>query len=173
MTSTRTLFAALILSATVALPAAAQTNPCATSGCSVTDKVTLKVNPVVRLSLSQVATALNSPDTTAYDAGSSNTAGPTVSVKANRSWTLTVKSGAATFTPALGASGYSKPAGDLGLKIAGGSTVAALSTTAATLASGTSGGVFTGGVTYTTKFDWTKDIPDDYTMDVVYTITAP
>jgi hypothetical protein len=173
MITSRTLFAALVLTATVAIPAAAQTNPCTTSGCAVTDKVSLKVNPLVRLSLSQTTTALNSPDTTAYDAGSSTTAGPTVSVKANRSWSLTVKAGAATFTPALGASGYNKPAGDLGVKIAGGSTVAGLSTTAASLASGTSGGVFSGAVTYTTKFDWTKDIPDDYTMDVVYTITAP
>jgi hypothetical protein len=173
MIRSRFLLAALVLSATVAIPAGAQTNPCATSGCSVTDKVTLKVNTLVRLSLSQVATALNTPDTTAYDAGSSATTGPTVSVKANRSWTLSVKAGAATFTPALGATGYAKPAGDLGVKIAGGSTVAGLSTTAVSLASGTAGGVFTGAVTYTTKFDWTKDIPDDYTMDVVYTITAP
>ena len=44
MIRSRTLFSALILSATVAIPAAAQTNPCATSGCSVTDKVTLKVS---------------------------------------------------------------------------------------------------------------------------------
>ena len=173
MIRNRFLLAALVLAATVAIPASAQTNPCATSGCSVTDKVTLKVNPLVRLSLSQVATALNTPDTTAYDAGSSTTTGPIVSVKANRSWTLSVKAGAATFTPALGATGYNKPAGDLGVKIVGGSTVAGLSTTAVSLASGTAGGVFSGAVTYTTKFDWTKDIPDDYTMDVVYTITAP
>jgi hypothetical protein len=173
MNRTRFLLAALAMTASLAAPAAAQTNPCATSGCTVTDKVTLKINPVVRLSLTQTATALNSPDTTAYNAGSSTTTGPTVSVKANRSWTLSVKAAAANFTPALGASGYAKPAGDLGVKVAGGNTVGALTTSNATLASGSSGGTFSGVVTYTTLFDWTKDIPDDYTLDVVYTITAP
>ena len=173
MNRTRMFFAALALTASIAAPAAAQTNPCATSGCNVTDKVSLKINPVVRLSLSQVATVLNSPDTTAYNAGSSTTSGPTVSVKANRSWTLSVKAAASAFTPASGASGYNKPASDLGVKVAGGNTVAALGTSNATLASGASGGTFSGLVTYTTKFDWTLDVPDDYTLDVVYTITAP
>ena len=77
----------LALLAVVAVQAQAQ-NTCAANPCSLNDTVKVTVSTVLRLTLSQSATALTPPNEAAYDAGFQLDNGPVATGKANRGWTL-------------------------------------------------------------------------------------
>lgn len=101
-----------------------------------------------------------------------------LSVRSNRGWIVSAKSATASFafTPAVGGDTRTKSAGDLSVRKASG-TYQALSTTNATLASGTAGGVAHAGNTFSVDYKFASDItldpPGTYVLDVVYTLTAP
>lgn len=163
-----------VLGVVVATPAAAQT-ACTGNPCSVTNTASVTVGTVLRLALSSSATALTAPDSTAYNAGfQDNLAALTATVKANRGWTLNVKAGVASWTAAGAGARAAKPAGDLQFSSSGGAPFTALTTAdqgLATSASGTPGATST--ISYRTLWDWTLDTPGTYSLDVVFTVTAP
>src|SRR5256885_5954046 len=88
-------------------------NTCTSNPCSLNDTVKVTVNTVLRLTLSQAATPLTSPNEAAYDAGFQLDGGPTVSIKANRAWTVKVSSNAATWTAVGAGANGSKASTDL------------------------------------------------------------
>ncbi len=154
-------------------PASAQS--CSGNPCSVTNTASVTVGTVLKLSLSSTATSLTSPDTTAFNQGyQDDLAALTATVKANRAWSLKVSSGAATWTGSGAGARANKPAGDLEWSASGGAPYTVLTTSPvgmATSASGTSGTTTT--VSYRTLWDYTLDTPGTYSLDVVFTATAP
>src|SRR2546422_11419594 len=97
----------------------------------------------------------------------------TATVKSNRAWSLKISGATATWgSSGLGARA-NKPVGDLAWSVTGGAPFNALTTSATNIASagGTSGTAST--VAYRTAWDYTPATPGSFTMDVVFTATAP
>lgn len=168
---------ALVLAgaAVLGLNQRASAQSCTGNPCSVTNTASVTVGTVLKLTLSATTTSLTSPDTTAFNQGfQDDLSALTATVKANRGWSLNVKGGAATWTATGAGARASKPAGDLEWSTAGGAPFTALTTAPAgiaTSASGTSGTTTT--VSYRTLWDYTLDTPGTYSLDVVFTATAP
>ncbi|HYK83306.1 MAG TPA: hypothetical protein VEU55_09200 [Gemmatimonadales bacterium] len=163
---------ALALVAWGATGAPAQTT-CNTNPCSLNNTASVTVGTVLRLTISSATTALTPPTETAYDAGFQLDAGPTLTVKANRSWTLKAAANAANWTAALGANA-AKAAGDLQWSLASGGTYTGLTQTGTTVATGTQGGPGTAEpIFYKTLWSYANDTPGDYSLVVVYTLSAP
>ena len=93
MRATRTLLAAMVLGTAIcASQANAQCSGNAGT-CNTTNTASVTVGALVKLGMSSAATALTNP--TADDVAAGNVladAGPTFSIKANRSWTLKILS---------------------------------------------------------------------------------
>ena len=133
-------------------------------------------NRVVQLSISPGTTALAVPTPADYNAGFVASNGPTVTVRANASWTLSISSGIANWSAVNTQSEparTNKPATDLSWSTAAAGPFVDLSTTAGTFASGnrTAGTLLT--VFYRTKYSWLLDTPGIYSLPVVFTIVAP
>ena len=103
----------------------------------------------------------------------------TFSVVSNKSWTVSVKANTAafSFTPSLGDADPSKPAGNLSYKLSTAGTYTTLTTTNASVKTGSKGGSSTSGNTFSVDYSLTsnlsQDPPGTYTLAVVYTLTAP
>jgi len=145
---------------------------CNTNGCNLQDTVKVTVATVLRLNLSQAATSLTAPNEAAYDAGFQLDAGPTAGIKANRSWSLKVSSSAGTWTGANGANG-SKVAGDLLWATSSGGTYTGLSTSPTNFLTGSGTGNTSQLVYYKTLWSYSSDTPGDYSLVVVFTLSAP
>ncbi len=148
---------------------------CLGNPCSVTNTASVTVGTVLSLTLSSGATLLTAPSQTSYDNGfQDDLAALTATVKANRGWTLSVKSSGASWTPSGAGARVAKPAADLQWSTSGGAPFTALTTSNAglgTSASGTASVVET--ISYRTLWDYTLDTPGTYSLDVVFTVTAP
>lgn len=103
-----------------------------------------------------------------YANGIANTTASTFQVKSNRPWAVTVKAAATSFSgPAAPAAVM--PSSALGVRLTGGTTYTALSTTAASLTSGTRG-----DSNFSVDYKATPGFAYDagtYTLSVVYTAT--
>lgn len=173
---------ALVLLAAGAREAAAQS--CQTNGattCTFSVPVTINVGTAVAATLASSTATLATPTAGDFDAGSSVTAAPTLTVQANRSWTLLVAAGAAAWTTSGGSPGdppwAAKPIADLQWGTsATGPTWTALSQTAATVTTG-AGATPNAGQAVAVYFKllhaWTTDTPGTYSLPVTYTLTAP
>jgi hypothetical protein len=147
---------------------------CTGNPCSVTNAASVTVGTVLKLSLSSTSTSLTSPDTTAFNQGfQDDLSALTAKVKANRAWSLKISGATATWGASGAGARANKPVGDLAWSVSGGAPFTALSNTAASIASagGTSGTTST--VSYRTSWNYTLDTPGTYSMDVVFTATAP
>ena len=173
---TRKLIAAAAVAFITALSApgaAAQAQFC-TGGnsCGLNNSASVTVGTVLRLDLSTSATALTAPDNAAYIAGFLNDNGPTATVKSNTAWTLNISSAASTWTGTAGAN-PGKLSADLKWALASGGPYVGLSTSPAAVV--TSGG--TSGVSqsffYKTLWSYASDTPGNYSLVVVYSLTAP
>jgi hypothetical protein len=148
-------------------------NTCSANPCSVNDTVKVTVATVLRLTVSQAATTLTAPNEAAYDAGFQNDNGPVAGIKANRAWTLKVSANAAAWTAANGARA-GKPAGDLLWATSSGGAYSAFTTTPATFTSMASGtGNASQQMYYRTLWSYAADTPGDYSLVVVFTLSAP
>ena len=150
----------------------AQAQACSANPCSVNDTAKVTVATVLRMTLSQVATTLTAPTEGAYDAGFQLDNGPVVGVKSNRSWTVKLSASAGTWTAANGANA-SKAASDLQWSTSSGGTYTGLSTTPATLFTGNGTGNASQQAYYKTNWSYASDTPGDYSLVVVYTLSAP
>jgi hypothetical protein len=162
----------LALLAVGAAQAQAQ-NTCSANPCSLNDTVKVTVATVLRLTVSQAATALTPPNEAAYDAGFQLDNGPVAGIKSNRAWTVKVSANAATWTAANGARA-GKPASDLLWATSSGGTYTGLTTTPATFTSGATGtGNASQQMYYKTLWGYSSDTPGDYSLVVVFTLSAP
>ena len=177
MKATRILLAAMVLGTVGVSQADAQCSGIAT--CNTTNTASVSVGALVKLGMSGTTTSLTAPTAANIDVGAvlAND-GPTFTIKANRSWTLKIKSQNATdWTYAGGNSGV-KPISHLAWSTAVGGTFAAITNADATFLSGASS---TNGTAAQAFFrtTWLADFTDlsnregDYSLPIVFTLTAP
>src|SRR5437879_13617333 len=165
------LAAAQLLAARIAKPGAAQLT--CTGLCSLNSTASVSVPSIMRLTLGTLTTTLTNPTETAFDAGFQDDAGPTATVKSNRPWNLTIGAQAATWTGTNGGRA-NKGAADLQWKVGAG-LLASLNTTVSPVfgASQPATASASTAFSYRTVWSYAADVPGDYALVVVYTLTAP
>jgi hypothetical protein len=179
MRATRLILAAMVLGTALdARMASAQCSDNAGS-CSTTNTASVSVGALVKLGMSATTTALTAPSVTDIEAGAViANAGPTFTVKANRAWTLNIKTtNAATWTY-VGSNTGLKPISDLTWSNAVGGTFAGIGTTDAVV---TSGATATNGATpavffrtvWASGFTQPSNAPGTYSLPIVFTLSAP
>ena len=114
MNATRLVLAAMVLGTAIgANQANAQCSGNAGS-CNSTNTVSATVNALVKLGMSAATTTLSSPTADQVEVGANlSDAGPTFTVKANRSWTLNIKTTNASNWTYVGTNSGTKPISDL------------------------------------------------------------
>src|SRR5690349_11684928 len=166
------------LIAAVALNANAQ---CTASGSPANwgqpGSVSMAAGRVVRLQMSAGSTSLTAPTTSDFDAGFNSTTGPTLTVSANASWTLSIRAASAVWTATNTATGVAaranKPAADLKWSLTSGGAFSALTASDATLVSGAATASSATTLYFQTLYAWSVDTPGSYSLSVVLTLTSP
>jgi hypothetical protein len=157
----------------LASPVAAQCTVVGLTGatCVQNRNITATVLRTVRVTITPTVTTLASPNDTDFNNGFSVSAGPTVQVRANRNWQVTVRSTAATWTGTAGAR-TNKPRADLlrGTSIAGPWTP--ISGTAAVFATGGPTDATVAPLFYRVNWFFALDRPGVYTISIQYTISS-
>ncbi|MGH7700910.1 MAG: hypothetical protein ACREMJ_10400 [Gemmatimonadales bacterium] len=169
------MFSRRLTVALLVLGAAGMTNrvaaqSCTGNPCSVGNTVSATVGTLLRLTLSTTTTALPAPSEAEFDAGFQDAAGPSATVKANRSWTLKVSAAAANWTTD---NLVVKPAGDLQWATVAGGPYAGLAVAAADVASSGATASFAQAMFYRVLWSYANDAPGNYSLVVTYTVTAP
>lgn len=153
------------------------TAPIPTGSCSANTSTTITIGTLLELTLNSTTTPLAAPATADYDAGYVATTGPTVTVAANRAWTLDISAAAATWSATSVQPGVTarpnKPAGDLEWSSSPAGPFVGLTVSGAAVRTGAAGGAAATTVYYHTLYDWTRDTPGSYSLSVIFTITAP
>ncbi len=179
MNATRFLMAAMVLGTAIgAEQANAQCSGNAGS-CNTTNTASVSVGAVVKLGMSSAATSLSSPTADQIESGAVIAdAGPTFTVKANRSWTLNIKTtNPATWTY-VGSFAGLKPVSDLTWSNAVAGTFSnigptdALFLSGATATNGTAAQAFFRTV-WAAGFTQPSNAPGTYSLPVVFTLSAP
>jgi hypothetical protein len=97
----------------------------------------------------------------------------TLSVQANRAWTVQVEGNSAFWSASAGA-WTSKPVSDLVWSLTPAGATTAMSTASATVTSGSAGSGAPGVSVYVRPVaHWTTDKPGTYSMSVTFTLTTP
>lgn len=177
MRAARLLVGAVGLLMLAARPATAQV--CNTAGagpisCTVATTTTLTIPAILRMTIGSSTTNFGTLSATDYNAGNKSIAGPTITVKANQGWRVQVSS-AATFWTATGTGAWaSKPLSDLlwsKTSIASGFT--AVTSTAATIGSGTGTGGTVLPLWLQSNWSYANDTPGTYSVVVSFTLITP
>lgn len=201
----RYMAAALLALVAIATRADAQTcNATAPTGaptCNVTLNAAATVTHILQLTVTGGAqTTLATPLTTTYDSSATaataneypvGATGPTLTVKANRGWGLTVKAQNAYFTFTKDAtyglcrpgdatstctnsssSPLGKVSNDLAWSLNASTAFSGLSTSATTVSSNATGSSATYTIYFRTKWLYASDVPGTYVLPVVYTVTG-
>jgi hypothetical protein len=179
MNASRFLLAAIVLASFVrASQLDAQCSGNA-GGCNTVNTASATVNALVKLGMSATTTSLSAPTADQVDIGATLAdAGPTFSIKANRSWTLNIRTSNATNFTYVGANAGVKPISDLTWSnaVAGtyvgisGSDALFLSGAAAT--NGTAAQVFFKTV-WAAGFTQASNAPGTYSLPIVFSLSAP
>jgi hypothetical protein len=179
MRATPNILAAMVLATAIGASQADAQCSSSTGSCNTTNTASVTVGALVKLGMSSAATTLTAPTADNIEAGTTlYNAGPTFTVKANRSWTLKIKTTATPNWTYAGSDAGVKPISDLTWSSAAAGTYAAISTTDATLASGASS--TNGGAAevhfktlWTNDFSAASNAPGTYSLPIVFTLTAP
>jgi len=161
-----------------ASPAAAQT--CATpltGTCSLSGlNLTISFTRAFSLALSSSATALTVPTAAHYNTGYAATNGPTVTISSNANWTLGINSSTTTWTAVTTGTEparATKPSTDLQWSRAVGGPFGGMTTTAAAVQGGSAVAATVINLFYRTTYAWGLDTPGNYSIQIVFTLTAP
>lgn len=147
-----------------------------TGSCNTTNTASVTIGALVKLGMSATTTSLTAPTADQVDIGAVIAdVGPTFTIKANRSWTMNIRSGNATNWTS---SGGVKPIGDLTWSNAVAGTYAAITATDAPFTSGASASNGTPGAAffktnYTAGFTNAANAPGTYSLPIIFTLTAP
>src|SRR5690349_24722255 len=149
----------------------------APANCSQAGSVSMTAGRVERLQMSAGSTSLTPPTTADFDAGFNSTTGPTLTVSANASWTLSIRAASAVWTATNTATGVAaranKPAADLKWSLTSGGAFSALTASDATLVSGAATASSATTLYFQTLYAWSVDTPGSYSLSVVLTLTSP
>ncbi|MDP9205671.1 MAG: hypothetical protein M3P12_09490 [Gemmatimonadota bacterium] len=179
MTSTRFLLAAMVLGTAIGVEQA--NAQCSGNGgsCNTTNTASVAVNALVKLGMSGTTTSLTSPTADQVEVGALIAdAGPSFTVKANRSWTLNIKTSNATIWTYAGSFAGTKPISDLTWSNAVAGTYANIGTSDAVFLSGA--GATNGAAAqaffktvWAAGFAQPSNAPGTYSLPVVFTLSAP
>jgi|ERR1700730_4837648 len=179
MRATRSLLAAMVLGTAIGASQASAQCSGNLGTCNTTNTASVTVGALVKLGMTTTTTALTNPTADDVDLGHVLAdAGPSFTIKANRSWTLKIKSQNAANWSYVGSDAGVKPISDLAWSTASGGTFAAITAADATF---TSGAASTNGTAAQAFFrtSWTSDFtsasnaPGTYSLPIVFTLTAP
>jgi hypothetical protein len=149
----------------------------APANCGLPGSVSMTAGRVVRLQMSAGSTALTAPTTSDFDAGFNSTTGPTLTISANAAWTLHIRAATSLWTATNTSPGAparaNKPAGDLMWSTASSGGFAALTTTDASLISGTATASSATTLYFQTLYNWILDTPGSYSLSIVLTLISP
>ncbi|HEV7389019.1 MAG TPA: hypothetical protein VGN73_10430 [Gemmatimonadaceae bacterium] len=179
MNATRFILAAMVMGSAIGVNQAGAQCSGNAGTCNLTNTVTASVNNLVKLAISSAATSLSSPTADQVEIGANLAdAGPSFTVKANRSWTLNIKTTNASTWTYVGSNSGAKPISDLTWSNAaagpfvGISSVDALFTSGATATNGAAPQVFFKTV-WAAGFTQPSNAPGSYSLPVVFTLSAP
>jgi hypothetical protein len=149
----------------------------APASCNRPGSVSMTAGRVVRLQMSAGSTSLTAPTPADFDAGLNSTTGPTLTVSANAPWTLHIRAATATWSATNTSPGVparaNKPAADLEWSTVPSGSLAALTTSDASLVSGTATAGTATTLYFQTLYDWTLDTPGSYSLSIVLTLASP
>jgi hypothetical protein len=155
--------------------------------CSHDHVVTATIAPILRLDLSSLVTTMLSPDRAQFDSAWVATSldqlplttGPTLTVRANRPWSLKMMAASPTFSfdpdPVFQLTRTSgKPASDLAWSLSAARGFTALdAATAADVAFSAAAGSYTEHVLYfRTRWNYALDVPGFYGLHITFTLTG-
>ena len=179
MNATRSFLAAMVLVFAIsANQASAQCSGNAGS-CNTTNTASVSVNALVKLGLSSATTTLTSPTADQVEVGANIAdAGPSFTIKANRSWTLNVKTTNASNWTYVGSNGGTKPISDLTWSNAVAGTYVGISSTDALFLSGAAATNGTAAqaffkTVWAAGFTQPSNAPGAYSLPVVFSLSAP
>jgi hypothetical protein len=179
MNATRFLKAAVVLGSVIgANQANAQCSGNAGS-CNTTNTASVTVNALVKLGMGATTTSLTSPTADQVDVGATIAdAGPTFTIKANRSWTLNIKTTNASIFTYVGSNAGTKPVSDLTWSNAVAGTYVGISSTDALFLSGAAATNGTAAqaffkTVWAAGFTQPSNAPGVYSLPVVFTLSAP
>ena len=158
------------------LPVEAQT--CSgTTSCTVNLTASLAIPSLVALSLGAATQNLTPPAQADLVTGYVQEAGPSITVKANKAWTLSLSTTTATNWTYTGTASGVKPIGDLTYSKTAGGTYAAITGTAVQFDSGAKTNSGTSTIFFRTLYpnDYSdpRVAPGTYTLAAVFTLAAP
>ena len=149
----------------------------APGSCTAATSASLTVGKVVELTLATTSTTLPTPTIADYTTGYMIGSGQTVSIRSNAAVVVQVAARTATWTATnttVGVTAWTtKPSSDLQLGPAATGPFTALTTAGYTLSSSGPTATLDVPVAYKLLLGWTTDTPGQYSLDVVYTVTAP
>jgi hypothetical protein len=145
--------------------------------CTGTTSATLTVGKVVQLTLATTSTTLPAPTITDYTNGYLTVGGQTVTIRANASVVVRVAARTSTWSATSTTPGVvawaTKPSTDLQLGAVTTGPFTSLTTAGYTLSNSGATANLDLPVAYKLLLDWGADTPGQYSLDVVYTVTAP
>jgi len=147
-------------------------NSCQVGG-TATYGMNLTISTVVRLQIPGSPIALGTATAAEFAAGFGTPLLVPVNVRANRSWTVTLRGTSATWTGTGPRARLNKPVGDLQWGTAAGGPFSNLTTTAVTLGTGVATAGQPINLHLRTRYAWTLDGPGAYSLPLQLTITAP
>lgn len=132
---------------------------------------------VVLLQVSAASTALTAPTPADFDAGFNATTGPTLSISANASWALSLRSTTPLWSAVNTSPGApartDKPVADLTWSTNPAGPFAALTIVNSSLVSGTATASTVTTLYFRTLYSWLLDTPGNYGLTLVLTLTSP
>jgi hypothetical protein len=142
-------------------------------GDNATYAINLTITRAVRLALSASSIALNAPMPDDYDAGFGQTAGPVLTVKANSTWSLSIRVTQATWTASPAPARANKPAAELRWGTSAAGPFTNFTTTAVTMQSGAASAGTIIPLHFRVAYAWLLDTPGNYSLPVQITLTSP
>jgi hypothetical protein len=179
MNATRFLLAAAVLGSVIGANQANAQCSSNSGSCNTTNTASVIVNALVKLGMGSTTTSLTSPTADQVEIGAliaDN--GPTFTIKANRSWTLNIKTTNASLFTYVGALGGTKPMSDLTWSNALAGSYVGISSSDAVFLSGAGA---TNGLAaqaffktvWAAGFTQPSNVPGTYSLPIVFTLSAP
>jgi hypothetical protein len=174
---TRGLLAAMAIGSLAAHQLEAQSCT-GTASCSVTNTASVTISAIVSMTLGSTTTTLTAPTESDLTTGYVQASGPSITIKANRTWSLSISTSNTTNWTYSGSDNGVKPIGDLTWATTSGGTYTAITGSAATLYSsqaasnGASKSIFF-RVLYPNDLADARVAPGTYSIPIVFTVSAP
>lgn len=179
MNANRFLLAALVLGSLVAANQANAQCSGNAGGCNTVNTASTTVNALVKLGMSATTTALSAPTADQVDLGATLAdVGPTFTIKANRSWSLNIRTSNPSTWTYVGSFAGAKPISDLTWSNAAAGTYVGISATDALFLSGAAATNGTAAqaffkTVWAAGFTQASNAPGTYSLPVVFTLSAP